>query len=146
MRRWRAFLTVAALGLALLTFGMASASAATTHVNHVTAALPAQTGTMRMAQAPSEPGSLESCGFFSGDWAIYGSGCSSGTPYSCKSGTQGYLAFRPSYISNDCTVRVWLYTGKGRTGTSLCVNPKTADNYLHTSYDYGWVSDNKANC
>jgi hypothetical protein len=145
MRRRHAFLALALPGLALLAFGAAPASAAVTQVHHVTA-LPVQAGTVRMLQAANTPASLESCGFFSGAWAIYGSGCSSGTPYSCKSGSQGSLAFRPSYISNDCTVRVWLYTGNGRTGTSLCVNPRTADNYLHTAYHYAWVSDNNADC
>lgn len=146
MRRRRAFLTMALPGLALLAFAAAPASAAITHVNHVTAAVHAQAGTARMSQAASEAASLETCAFFSGAWAVYQSGCTSGSPFSCKSGNQGFLPFRPAYISNDCTVRVWLYAGNGKTGASLCVNPKTKDNYLHTAYDYSWVSDNSANC
>lgn len=64
----------------------------------------------------------------------------------CTPGHQGYMPFVPSYASNGCEFRVWIYTGPNRTGNNLCINPRTSDGYLHQAYVWFWVSDNQADC
>jgi hypothetical protein len=63
----------------------------------------------------------------------------------CTFGNEGPIV-APHKVSNDCSVRVWLYTNAHRTGRTLCLDPKTTTGTLHTAWVYFWVSKNPNVC
>jgi hypothetical protein len=77
-------------------------------------------------------------------WATTCSGVTATT--ACTSYDQGRMPLIPSYASNGCEFRVWIYTGANKTGNNLCINPKTSDGSLDQNYVWFWVSNNKSNC
>jgi transcriptional regulator with XRE-family HTH domain len=63
----------------------------------------------------------------------------------CAFGNEGPIV-APHKVSNDCIVRVWLYTQDHRTGRTLCLDPGTTTGMLHTAWVYFWVSKNPSVC
>ena len=63
----------------------------------------------------------------------------------CTFGNEGPIV-APHKVSNNCSVRVWLYTHDHRTGRALCLDPKTTTGILHTAWIYFWVSKNPNVC
>ena len=63
----------------------------------------------------------------------------------CTFGNEGPIV-APHKVSNDCSVRVWLYTHDHRTGRTLCLDPGTTTGMLHTAWVYFWVSKNPNVC
>jgi hypothetical protein len=90
------------------------------------------------------------CPVYGGHVYFYFSGCAYDSSPECVSGLQGFIngdpGLYPRYVSNGCNWRVWIYSGVNRTGNNLCVNPRTADQYLHRNYIWFWISSNGTNC
>lgn len=91
------------------------------------------------------------CPLNGGVVTFYLANCGLPNPIVCTLGFQGFPYGSPDvnvvrYVSNGCNARVWLYTGTHRTGNTLCVNPRTADQYLHQLYIWFWISSNNTNC
>jgi hypothetical protein len=63
----------------------------------------------------------------------------------CTFGNEGPIV-APHKVSNDCSVRVWLYIHDHRTGRTLCLDPGTTTGILHTAWVYFWVSKNPNVC
>ena len=63
----------------------------------------------------------------------------------CTFGNEGPIV-APHKVSNECSVRVWLYTNDHRTGRTLCLDPGTTTGILHTAWVYFWVSKNPNVC
>ena len=81
---------------------------------------------------------------------FYFSSCAYDSSPESVSGLQGFIngdpGLYPRYVSNGCNWRAWIYSGVNRTGNNLCVNPRTADQYLHRNYIWFWISSNGTNC
>jgi hypothetical protein len=106
-----------------------------------------QTATAGQSLSPSERLQPDiTCHIYSNRFTIYHANCAGGTYTRCIHYSQGPLPFIPRYASNGCSVRVWLYTATHRHGHALCINPRTADHYLHQNYVWDWISDNGSRC
>jgi hypothetical protein len=83
-------------------------------------------------------------------FTIYRSNCSGGASSHCTYNLQGPLTFVPSYASNGCNVRVYLYTGPNKTGHILCINPDgfpgNATRFLERHYVWGLITSDKSRC
>jgi hypothetical protein len=147
MKRPHALLAAAALGLTLFAAGVTPAAAAT-HAQPQPAAetLAVRATTTTPPDHVSQSAVDLRCSRPNGAWAIYGNQCSAAAYYSCDPGVQGTLPYYPSYVSNGCSHRLWLYRGPGKAGFSLCLNPGARTGALKRNYSYAWVSDNPAKC
>lgn len=83
-------------------------------------------------------------------FTIYRSNCGGARSSPCTYNLQGPLTFPPSYASNGCNVRVYLYTGLHKTGHILCINPDgfpgNATGRLTRHYVWGEITSDKSRC
>jgi hypothetical protein len=149
----RAVLVVAAGGLVAGAAVVSPAAAATQHPSvtgmHATVAHDIGVQYQRTHTTAVSP-AQSICPLYGGYAYFYFSGCAYDTRILCVSGLQGFISgypqLYPRYVSNGCNWRVWIYSGANRTGNNLCVNPRTADQYLHRNYIWFWISRNGSNC
>jgi hypothetical protein len=84
------------------------------------------------------------CPLYGGYVYFYFSGCTYDSRIKCVSSLQGFIngypGLYPRYVSNGCNWRVWIYSGVNRTVNNLCVNPRTADHYIHRNHIWFWIS------
>jgi hypothetical protein len=84
------------------------------------------------------------------NFTIYRSNCSGAARFLCIYNSQGALPYSPSYASNGCNVRVYLYTGPHKTGHILCINPDgfpgNATGLLRTHYVWALITSDKNRC
>jgi hypothetical protein len=144
----RKILAGAALALAAITTaGALPAAAASTPAASAVWNNTTQTATAGQGLSPGEHLQPDiTCHIYSNRFTIYHANCAGGKFTSCIRFGQGSLPFIPRYASNGCTVRVWMYTAAHRHGHALCINPRTADHYLHQNYVWVWISANGSNC
>lgn len=138
MKRIRLIPVVAALALIGM-FGMPAATAVAAPVH---AGMPSIASHALNISAPANPAT---CNNYAGHFNIYYGYCGSPDQRSCAGGTSSNIN-PPTYVSNGCGTRVWLYQYTSHTGYNLCVNPNTSDGHLGRSYKAFWVSFNTANC
>jgi hypothetical protein len=158
MKRFRLLIAVAAIGLGGSVLSLAPAMAATASVrpaavaaghahastyDHASALTRAGTGTQ--VARPRSAASPDSC-FADGDFFLWNSSCTSYDWWSCAPYNAGNTTFTPTFASNDCAYRVWIYQSTDRGGYNLCISPGTYTGSLKRSYSYAWVSDNTSPC
>jgi hypothetical protein len=146
MKRFRLYAAVLALGLSSasgLAVGASSASAGTTPALAAFAATFSQAGAQVRHVTTADSPDL-TCPIINGEFNIYGSDCSGDIPYECSG--SGYMAYDPDYVSNGCSVRVWIYETGVRAGYNLCISPHSATGLLGRAYSYAWTSSNTSSC
>jgi hypothetical protein len=83
----------------------------------------------------------------SGWFVEYYTNCSQATGWSCQDiGVLIGLDYAPLYVSDGCSVRVWVYQGPGRSGYNLCITDGTSTGRLSRTYTYFWISSNRTPC
>ena len=144
MKRFRLYATVLALGL-FGAFGLAAAttSASASTPTHMYAATSSPAGA-QVRHVTAADGPDLTCHINDGAFTIYASGCTFGTPFTCSG--SGYMTFDPDYVSNGCSVRVWIYKTGVRAGYNLCISPHSATGLLGRAYSYAWTSTNTSAC
>lgn len=138
MKRICLISAVVALGLISM-FGVPAVAAVAAPVH---ASVPSIASHALRTGAAANPAT---CNNYSGHFNIYYGYCGSPDKRSCAGGTSTTIN-PPTYVSNGCGTRVWLYEYTSHTGYTLCVNPNTSDGHLGRSYKAFWVSSNGANC
>ena len=123
---------------ALLCLAPISGMALTTTPAMASAATPRATSAPAAHVHPQEATPQYQCPIQPGEFDMFKTNnCDDGDAFYVPCGTiapKGNLPFTPAYASNGCRTRVFLYTATGEGGFSLCIGPRTATYYLHTTY------------
>jgi hypothetical protein len=65
----------------------------------------------------------------------------------CFSGNEANFTVLPDYAANGCIYRVWLYSGDGETGSTLCLSPTSSTMQLaQAKWKSFRIVSNQNNC
>jgi hypothetical protein len=142
MKRIRLFAVVAAVGLSSV-FGVAAAIAPAAGA---AARAPVHVSAPKTVVVPLRADiAITDCAYHSGYFTTWYGSCTSYINWYCTHGN-GSSINPPSYVSNDCATRVWLYQYTSHTGYTLCISPYSRTGYLQRTYKAFWVSSNYSGC
>jgi hypothetical protein len=139
MRLFSLLIPVLALGLAGIITTTTSAAAVTAPATHRARSLTSLTATRPAGHMGRGTGKTagaisNSCPIRNGDFSEYRNNCGFPVKYTCQVGSNARFSYPPSYVSNGCLTRVFIYSRSTLNGRRLCIGPHSATHRLRRTY------------
>lgn len=135
MRLFSLLIPVLTLGLACITTSAAATALATHHARPLTSSAAARPAGHVGRRASETAGTISnSCPIRNRIFTEYRNNCGFPAKYICQVGSNAKFSYPPSYVSNGCPTRVFIYTRGTLNGRSLCIGPHSATHRLRRTY------------